>query len=449
MLRSLWLLSVYLTVAGLGVSAPFVLTLGYVWVDTFQPQNVAYMIMNQIPVALLMGAAAVLAYVALDRRDPPRLTLPSTLQLLMAAWITLTMMWAEVPSAGWDKWNWAFKSLVFSAFIPLAIRSRIQIEAFIQIYVVSLAANFVPFGLKTLISGGGYGRNLGLLSGNAGLAEGGLLSTACLMAIPLALFLGQHSVLWPRRAMIKIAYWVVAALALVTALGTFERSAAVGLVALASYMLIRSRHKIRFAAVLILCALGIGYVTSDQWVDRISTIGDYSEESSALVRVLVWKWTIGYALSHPVGGGFSAYLINSVTLPNGTVEVARAFHSVFFELLGEQGWVGLGLFVALMISTLIRLRGLSKRVRDVPGMRWCSDLSDAIQSGLIAFLAAGAFVGIAFQPMCWYFVAVSISLTEYVRRVAALADAPDQVVSARPKAASTPPRKAEFELGPL
>jgi hypothetical protein len=28
--------------------------------------------------------------------------------------------------------------------------------------VFSLAANIVPFGLKTLISGGGYGTNLGL-----------------------------------------------------------------------------------------------------------------------------------------------------------------------------------------------------------------------------------------------------------------------------------------------
>ena len=51
------------------------------------------------------------------------------------------------------------------------IRSRIQIEAFAQTYVLSLAANFVPFGVKTFISGGGYGTNLGLEQGNAGLSE--------------------------------------------------------------------------------------------------------------------------------------------------------------------------------------------------------------------------------------------------------------------------------------
>ncbi len=51
MLRSLWLLFVYVSFLGLSVTAPFVATLGYVWVDTFQPQNVAYIMLNQLPLS--------------------------------------------------------------------------------------------------------------------------------------------------------------------------------------------------------------------------------------------------------------------------------------------------------------------------------------------------------------------------------------------------------------
>ena len=80
----------------------------------------------------------------------------------------------------------------------MAIRSRVQIEAFVQVYVLSLAANFIPFAAKVLISGGGYGRNLGLQGGNANLAEGGLLSVAVLMTIPLSLYLARHTQLLPR-----------------------------------------------------------------------------------------------------------------------------------------------------------------------------------------------------------------------------------------------------------
>ena len=71
MLRSLFLTLVYLSFICLGVAAPFVLTLGYVWVDTFQPQAVAYIILNQIPVALIMGVAALASYFLMDRRSPP------------------------------------------------------------------------------------------------------------------------------------------------------------------------------------------------------------------------------------------------------------------------------------------------------------------------------------------------------------------------------------------
>ena len=68
MLRSLWLLLVCASFLGVSGSAPFVATLGYVWVDTFGPQNVAYILLNQIPVAMIMGAVAVGAYLLLDRR---------------------------------------------------------------------------------------------------------------------------------------------------------------------------------------------------------------------------------------------------------------------------------------------------------------------------------------------------------------------------------------------
>ena len=68
----------------------------------------------------------------------------------------------------------------------------------------------------------------------------------------------------------------------------------------------------------------------------------------------VWEWTLDYVKANPLGGGFDSYRANSFTyempVRTGTgnttaveyVEVtdkARAFHSAYFELLGEQGYV--------------------------------------------------------------------------------------------------------------
>ena len=198
----------------------------------------------------------------------------------MGVWVTVTMLWAEVRTQGWIKWDWAFKTIMFSAFVPLVIRSRTQIEAFAQTYVFSLAANFVPFGLKVMISGGGYGRNLGLENGNANLAEGGHLSTACLMAIPVALFLGRNTQLLPRSRWVMLGYVGLAGLALLTALGTYERSALVGLVALGLYMFMRSRNKLLFGLCLAGVGLAVVYASSSAWTSRIDTVAHPMEEDS-------------------------------------------------------------------------------------------------------------------------------------------------------------------------
>jgi probable O-glycosylation ligase (exosortase A-associated) len=420
--RSLWLVAVYLIFIGLGATAPFVATLGYVWVDTFRPQEVAYFLLNQLPVAMIIGLAAVGSYVLTDRRSPPRFTLETGLQILMAIWVTTTLLWAERPDAAWEKWNWAFKTLAFAAFIPFVIRSRVQIEAFAQIYVFALAANFVPFGVKTLISGGGYGSNLGLQQGNSGLSEGGLLSTVCLMAVPLAVFLSRHSQLVPRMKLMTWVYWIVAGLAVLTAIGTYERSALIGLVVLGVYMWIRSRQKIAFGIALIVVSCLVAYTTTSAWNDRITTIGSYSNENSAYTRILVWKWTLEYTAMNPMGGGFQSYLIDHVDLPGtadspGFTQFGRAFHSIYFEVLGEQGYPGLAIFLIIAGSMLIRLRRVSQKARRIPELQWVAALSDALQSGLAVFLTAGAFVGIAFQPMFWYFISMGISLNAYMWRV--------------------------------
>jgi putative inorganic carbon (HCO3(-)) transporter len=421
-LRSLWLLFVYVSFLGLSVSAPFVATLGYVWVDTFQPQAVAYILLNQFPVAMVMGVVALGGYLLMDRRSPPPLTLQTALQATMAIWVTATLIWAQAPDPAWVKWDWAFKTLAFATFIPYVIRSRIQIEAFAQTYVFSLAANFVPYGLKVLISGGGYGRNLGLQAGNSGLSEGGLLSTSCLMAVPLAMFLASNSQLIPKLKVLPLAYWGIAGLAVVTAIGTYERSALLGLIVLGIYMWARSKHKAGFGFVLAIAACAVIYTSSSAWDSRVSTIGDYQSDSSAMVRILVWKWTLSFVSTHPFGGGFDSYVVDHVDVPGngatpGHTEFGRAFHSSYFEILGEHGYPGILIFLVLVGSTFLMLHRLAKKARAYPELQWMAGLSDALQSGLAVFMTCGAFVGIAFQPMFWYFISMSISLNAYMWRV--------------------------------
>jgi probable O-glycosylation ligase (exosortase A-associated) len=405
MLRSIWLLFVFVAFLGLGATVPFVATLGYVWVDTFQPQFVAYIILNQLPVSLIMGLAAFGTYFMFDRRNPPPMNLQTFLQIAMLIWTSATMLWAQLPDLAYMKFDVVWKTLLFAAFVPFVIRSRVQLEAFAQTYVFSLAANFVPFGAKVILSGGGYGVNLGLQSGNSGLSEGGLLSTVCLMAVPLALYLGKHGQLLPRWKIVTIGYWGIAALAVICAIGTYERSALVGLVVLTAYMWVRSRNKFLLGFAVIVGACLLIYTSSSGWDSRISTIDDYQNDGSAIGRLQVWTWTLGFVATHPFGGGFNCYAL-----------FGRAFHSIYFEVLGEHGYPGLAIFLLLIVSTYVTLHRTGKRASQYPELMWIREFSDALQSGIAVFLSAGAFIGIAFQPPFWYFVAMTVSLRAYLIR---------------------------------
>ena len=421
MLRSLLLLFMFFLFLGGSVAVPFLATLGYVWLDLFQPQNMYYVLfLSSMPVAMIMGLAAIVTYLAMDRRSPPPVTPELMLQITMAVWITFTSFaLAVAPDATWLKWDWAFKTIVFTTFVPFVIRSRIQIEAFVQIMLLSLATNFLPYGAKVLISGGGYGVNLGLQEGNSGLSEGGLLSTGCLMMVPLALHLAVHTHILPKFKMWRFVYWGMAGLAIATAIGTYERSALIGLGILGVAAILRSKNKILYTFVVACVAVVIAISAGRGYKDRIATIGTYQSDSSAETRLLMWKWTTDFSLTHPLGGGFYAFIGSVVEIPATAtepahVETGRAYHSSYFEVLGEQGYPGLLMFLGLAALAFRRLGRMRKMTRNVPEFEWVASLCSAIEIGLCVFFSCGAFVSLSFQPMFWYFIGMTLALNGYM-----------------------------------
>jgi putative inorganic carbon (HCO3(-)) transporter len=437
MLRSLYIMLIYVMFLSFGAAAPFVLSLGYVWVDTFEPQAVASIILSSIPVSLIMGVAALGSYAIFDNRKG-RVCFISILLLIFAVWVTITTSFlAEVPGAAWYKWNFAFKTLCFAAFLPFVFRSRVHIEAFLLIYVFSMAVHFMPVGVKTLVSGGGYGRELGITSGNSLLAEGSTLSTVALMLVPIMLHLRAYGRLIPRMLATRIGYYGLATLAIAAAVGTYERTALVGMGVGGAGLWLKSKRKVLFGIVGAAAVLVTVNNASTAWSNRISTVQDYDTESSALGRILVWRWTMGYVSQHPLGGGFDVYRIDTVEFPNKTgtgaplVVHGKAFHSVYFEVLGEQGFPGLAIFLTLIGTTFYQLFMVARRTRRRADLAWANDLAKTLQISFAILLSCGAAIGIAFQPMIYSVIAISACLHMHVKRV--------DEEAARERAPSYPP----------
>jgi probable O-glycosylation ligase (exosortase A-associated) len=420
-MRSFALIAFYMFFLVTGTCAAFVLALGYIWVDLFSPQQVAYSIINQIPVSMIIGAAAISGYMLFDRRDAPRFVLGLWLIVIWAVWITLTTTWAAVPVPAWEKWNWAIKTVVFAAFLPFVIRSRVQIEAMILTIILSLSGTIIAAGFETMMTGGGYQRSLGLIAGNSGLAEGSTLATVSIAIIPLILYARKHTLIIPRHRLVDWFCYALIASAVLTAFGTFERTGIVAMATLGLFLWARSKHKVLLGSVGLAAALVGLTAMSGDWFSRMSTISDFRVEESALTRIAVWMWTLQYAAAHPFGGGFSAYLLDTFRVPiEGTGEFleikARAFHSIYFEVLGEQGIVGFGIFSSMIACMFVYLRSVQRACRAVPADAWLYELARALTISAAVYLAGGAFVGIAFQPLFYYWFAAAICLNQYVAR---------------------------------
>ncbi len=445
-MQSAYVALVYVVLLALGLTAPFTFSLAYIWVDLSGPQNVSALL-STVPVSMICAVGAIGAFVVTLGSKPLHLTLTIWLTLVMAVWITLTTTWAVAPIAAWAKWDWAFKTVLFSAILPLIFTTRAQIEAFLQTYVFSVAVVIVPYGIKTFVSGGGYGRALSVGAYDSGIAESSTLAAISIMCIPILSALRRHSILLPWPHVRNAIYWGYIGICLFTAVGTYARTGLIAMIVLAIIGILRSKRKM-VAIVLLSLVVAIGVsLTADGWRERMSTVETYDTEGSALGRILVWKWTLDFAIDNPLGGGFNSYLTNTITFPpapgqtEGVVIHGKAFHNIFIEVLGEHGWFGLAIFVAIIGSSALQLWQTSRRAKRDKRLAWCGDMATALLASLIILTVSGNFVGIAFQPTFWYLFAVSSSVATYARGVArseAVAPAEDDPAATR-LAANVPP----------
>lgn len=422
-MTDLLLILSYVGFLALGPLAPFVCSLGYIWVDIFYPHHLSYGLLTSVPVAFIMGGAAFASYLALDRRSPPRFTLLLCLYFTLAIWITLTNTWAILPVQAFPKYDVSIKTLLFAAFMPFVFRTRIQVEAALQVMMFAAAAHIVPWGLKTALAGGGYNKSLGLLESNSvSLAESSVISAVCFAFIPLFLTLARHNILVPLNRYTRAMFYGLSALYAIAALGTYARTAVVGLVVMGAGLWWRAKRKLWFGIAGAIAVMVLLSFSSDKWADRIGTVTEYKTEHSALVRTLVWRWTWDYALQNPLGGGFNMFFINRFEVPNADptmppdVQVGRAFHNIYFAALGEHGFPGLALYLSIQALTFLSLQATRRRLHGHPEHAWCYEMAGALQISLAALLACANFVDISFSPILWNLTALGVCLQEYARR---------------------------------
>lgn len=417
----------------MGLKRPFIWVLAYIYVDIVAPQKIGWGLAGALPLSLIVFVAAFGGWLLLDSKKGSRFTLRQGLIAALLVLCFVTTTWAEFQDSAWEKWDWVWKALVFAIFLPLTLRTKLRIEAAALFMVLAIGTIVINGGIKTVFGGGGYGTLSLLVDDNTGLYEGSIISTAAICTIPLALWLARHGTIFkPDWRVWAFAGGLIFACLLIP-VGTSARTGLVCMAVLMSVMLRSVRYRFLYVGAAALAVMVATPFLPDSFKERMDTIGGYQSDESASTRLEVWAWTLDYAKSHPLGGGFDSYRANSFTYMKPVVknegnttaieyeqvtDEARAFHSSYFEMLGEQGWLGLALWLWLQglgVWQMERVRWRMKR-EDGDTNSWQWGLATALQQAQVVYLVGAAFVGIAYQPYLFMLIGLQCALWSYVRR---------------------------------
>ena len=446
------LLAFILGMLALGLRRPFIWVLTYLYIDIVAPQKIGWGIIQAIPLSFIAFIAAFTGWALFDSKEGSRFTFRQGLILALLLWCGWTTLNADFPVDALTKWDWVWKALIFAIFLPLTLRTKLRIEAAALVMAFSVGAIIISGGIKTILSGGGYGTLSSLVQSNEGLYEGSTLSMVAISVIPLFLWVARHGTIFPKsRWTILFAAGLIFA-ALLVPVGTQTRTGLVCIAVLGVLMLRSVKNRFLYAGLGAVALMAAIPFLPQSFTERMETISNPEGDESASTRLAVWQWTIDYVGEKPLGGGFDAFRGNSFTYrmrieegPQDNSRVryekvtdeGRAYHSSYFEVLGEQGWPGLALWLWIHALGLWQMERIRRRMkaRETPEEKRWYELATALQHGQAIYLVGALFVGIAYQPFVFYLVALQIALASLLSRK----------TSAKPKFAPKRPGKKVTE----
>jgi len=402
-MRDVLVLLIIFSVVPMVFLRPHLGILAWCWISYMNPHRLSWGFAYEFPVAMVVGLATLAAW-ALSK-EPKKFQVDAVSGLLLAfvVWMTFANLFAMVPDLAFQKWNQSFKIILMTFVTMVLMQSRERLHAMIWIIVLSLGFFGLKGGVFTMVTGG-----TSRVWGPPGtfIADNNALAMALLMVLPLVRYLQLHTEI----KLVRLALLGLMVAMVFSILGSHSRGAFVGLVAVGLFLLLRSRQRLLISVGLVaLIALGALFVPQ-KWVDRMRTIETYTEDSSALSRLEVWSFAVKIAVDRPlVGGGFRAFSDDAIYLkyvPDARKGRGRNYHSVYFEILGELGFIGLFIYLALLAAAWRCGSWIVASTKRRAELLWANDLARMLQISLVAFASAGAFQNLAFFDLYFHLLAL-------------------------------------------
>ena len=382
--------------------APVNGALMWVWISVMNPHTQGWGFATQLPFAMII-AVVTLFSMALSRTPKGLpLTPVSVLLLLFVLWMNVTTPFALLPAPSWVQWNKVMKIMLMSFVVMMLIRTQRDIVRLIWVLVVSIGFYGIKGGIFTIRSGGTervWGPEATFIGDNNALA------LALIITIPLMYYLQQNS----DRRWIRHGLAGAMVLSALAALGSYSRGGLLAIAAMCLFMWFKSGKKVALGALLCLVGPLLLAFMPERWAERMDTINTYQQDSSAQGRINAWSMAWNLARDRFLGGGFEVSDPGIFARYAPDPQAVHAAHSIYFQALGEHGFVGLAIYLALGWATWRTAAAIIRLSRGKPELAWALGLATMSQASMVGFAVGGAFLSLLYFDMPYYLMAALIA----------------------------------------
>jgi probable O-glycosylation ligase (exosortase A-associated) len=380
---------------------PYIGILVWSWLGFMNPHRLTWGFAYDMQFAMIIAVVTLVSL--LMSKEPKKIpwTRESILLLIFIIWMVITTIFSVYPALAWPYLVQILKIQLMVFVTMMMMQSKQRIKMLVIVIALSIGFFGVKGGIFTIVHGGVYH-----VRGPEGSFIGGdnEMGLALCMTVPLL----RYMQLTVRSQWLRSLTVVAMVLCVVAAAGSQSRGALLGLIGMGTFLWLKSRNKIFTALMGIIGALMIYTVMPDAWFERMSTIQTYQADQSAMGRINAWHMAFNLAKDRFFGAGFDSFHDEMFDRYAPDPDNVHDSHSIYFEVLGEQGFVGLALFLALGIATWFTASSIIKQGRRNPDDRWAADLAAMIQVSMVAYATAGAFLGLSYFDYYYTLIAVVV-----------------------------------------
>jgi len=396
----------------------------WIWVALVSPSAYVYGFARDISFNKFAAISTLIALLFDKTKRRPYFDTHVILLILFFIQLSISYFFAISAEARNDEiYDRVSKIFILAVVLVSLISTRLGIHGIILAICLGLGIHGTLEGLRYIATAGGH-----KIAPPANFGDNNTFAVTLMMLAPLLWYLSAYS----KNKIVRITTRLAVGINVAAVVGSGSRGAVVGLATIALALILQSKNKIpMLLVVFVIGAAGLS-LTTDEWRTRMDTINTAEQDGSFMGRVAAWKMNTVIAFDRPLtGGGFgvsidprvhdayrSRFNAFSFSIDTGTLGGPLEAHSIYFQALGDTGFIGLALFLGLLATAYANIRAINRMAKGRPELTWASDLATWMRLGLIAYSVSGALLSLVYLETYYVYITLLSVLRDFVQRQA-------------------------------